>query len=110
MKVPRVFRYIIAYVTPFLLLFIFVAALVKPTGDWGTALASLTAGHGWPFATDSVIGKLSHAGGTYVWFDAAGRGTRELVVDVTRLLLTAVFAGCAALIWRAWRNQRRRAA
>jgi SNF family Na+-dependent transporter len=106
MKVPRVFRYVIPYVTPFLLLFIFLAALVKPTGDWGAALSSLTAGHGWPFAADSVIGKLIHAGGTYVWFDAAGRGTRELVVDLTRVLLTAVFAGCVALIWRAWRLKR----
>jgi SNF family Na+-dependent transporter len=108
MKVPRVFRYVIQYVTPFLLLFIFLAALVKPTGDWGAALASLTAGHGWPFAADSVIGKLFHAGGTYAWFDAAGRGTRALVVDLTRVLLTAVLAGCMALTWRAWRGERGR--
>ena len=106
MKVPRIFRYVIRYVTPFMLLFIFLAALVKPNGAWGAALASLTAGHGWPFAPDSVIGKLFHAGGTYVWFDAAGRGTRELVVDLTRVLLTLVFAGCAALTWRAWRRKR----
>ena len=39
-------------------LFIFVAALVKPTGAWGQAAISLTSGHGWPFAPDSVIGKL----------------------------------------------------
>ena len=35
MKVPRVFRYVIPYVTPFLLVTIFVAALVKPAGAWG---------------------------------------------------------------------------
>ena len=106
MKVPRVFRHVIRYVTPFLLLFIFLAALVKPTGDWGAALASLTAGHGWPFAADSVIGKISHAGGAYVWFDTAGRGTRELVVDLTRVLLAAVLMGCMALTWHAWRRKR----
>lgn len=109
MKVPRVFRYVIQYVTPFLLLFIFLAALVKPAGDWGAALASLTAGRGWPFAADSVIGKLFHFGGVYVWFDATGRGTRELVVDLTRVLLAAVLAGCMALTWHAWRRARGRA-
>lgn len=107
MKVPRVFRYVIPYVTPFLLLFIFLAALVKPTAAWGTALSSLLAGHGWPFAADSVIGKLAHSGGPYVWFDAAGRGTRELVIDLTRVLLAAVLCCCMALTWRAWRLGRR---
>jgi SNF family Na+-dependent transporter len=109
MRVPRVFRYVIQYVTPFLLLFIFLAALVKPAGDWGAALASLMAGDGWPFAADSVIGKLFHLGGSYVWFDAAGRGTRELVIDLTRVLLAAVLAGCMALTWRAWRREKGRA-
>jgi hypothetical protein len=106
MKVPRIFRYIIPFVTPFLLLFIFLAALVKPTGAWGVAVTSLTSGHGWPFAADSVIGKLFHAGSTYAWFDAAGRGTRELVIDLSRTLLAVVLAGCMALIWRAWRRRR----
>jgi len=108
MNVPRVFRYVIPYVTPLLLLFIFVAALVKPVGDWGAAFASVTAGQGWPFAPDSVIGKVVHAGGRYAWFDAEGHGTRELVIDMTRLLLTFVLAGCVGLTWRAWRRQRTR--
>jgi len=70
----------------------------------------LSTGHGWPFAPDSVIGKLVHAGGTYAWFDAAGHGTRELVVDLSRLLLTAVFGVFVALIWRAWCRRREDAA
>jgi hypothetical protein len=106
MRVPRVFRFVIRYVTPYLLLVIFLAALVKPAGDWGAALSSLAAGRGWPFAPDSVIGKLFHAGTTYAWFDAEGRGTRELVIDLSRLLMTGVFALCLTLIWRAWRRRR----
>jgi len=106
MKVPRVFRYVIPYVTPFLLVTIFVAALVKPAGAWGAAMASLTSGQGWPFAPDSIIGKIVHAGGTYAWFDAAGRGTRDLVIDLTRVLLTVILAICMGLVWRAWRRGR----
>jgi neurotransmitter:Na+ symporter, NSS family len=109
MKVPRIFRYVIPYVTPFLLLFIFLAALVKPVGAWGAAMSSLTSGHGWPFAPDSVIGKLFHAGSRYVWFDAGGQATRELVIDLSRTLLAVVLAGCMAMIWRAWRRERGRA-
>jgi SNF family Na+-dependent transporter len=109
LNVPRIYRYVIPYVTPILLLWIFVTALVKPVGAWGAAMASLTAGHGWPFAPDSIIGKVVHAGSTYAWFDAQGRGTRELVVDLTRVLLTLILAGCMALTCRAWRRQRGRA-
>jgi SNF family Na+-dependent transporter len=106
MTVPRVFRPVIRYVTPALLLMIFVAALIKPTGAWGDAVSSLAHGTGWPFAPDSVIGKIVHAGGAYVWFDAAGQGTRELVIDATRLLLTLVLGGCMAMTWLAWRRKR----
>ncbi len=107
MKVPRFFRFVIKYVTPAFLLLVFVGAMIQPAGaEWGAALSSLLAGNGWAFAPDSVIGKVLHAGdGQYVWFDAAGRGTKALVQDGTRLLLLLVFLGCGALVWKAWRNK-----
>jgi hypothetical protein len=106
MKVPRIFRHVIKYVTPAFILVIFVAALIKPAGDWSAAFASLASGGGWPLAGDSVIGKILHAGEPdYVWFDADGRGTRALVEDITRVLLTGVFAACAYLVYRAWRGR-----
>ena len=107
MKVPYVFRYVIQYVTPAFILAIFVGALVKPAGEWGAALSSLTGGQGWPFAPDSVVGKVLHVGVSGGWFDAEGYATRALVEDVTRLLLTFVFLGCAALVFRAWRGRER---
>jgi SNF family Na+-dependent transporter len=104
MKVPRVFRFVIKWVTPLFLLVIFVASLVKPSGEWGAALGSLLSGDGWPWAPDSVVGKVLHVGDErYRWFDDDGYGTRALVQDVTRLLLMTVFAACGWLIWRAWR-------
>ena len=111
MKVPYFFRYVIQYVTPLFILVIFVGSLIKPTGEWGAALGSLFSGQGWPLAPDSVIGKVFHIGDTdYRWFDDQGMGTRALVVDLTRLLLSVVFAGCGYLVYRAWRNKPRRAA
>jgi len=110
MKVPIIFRYVIQYVTPLFILTIFVAALIQPAGEWGAAFTSLYSGQGWPLAPSSVIGKVLHVGENYVWFDEHGRATAALVQDVTRLLLTLVFATSAGLVWYAWRRKERRAA
>jgi SNF family Na+-dependent transporter len=104
MRVPYFFRYVIKYVTPLFILVIFLAALIKPAGDWGAAFQGLFSGAGWTLAGDSVIGRVMHTGVTdYAWFDAQGRGTKYMVQDLTRLLLGVLFAACAFLVWKAWR-------
>ncbi|HEU5162022.1 MAG TPA: sodium-dependent transporter [Thermoanaerobaculia bacterium] len=108
--IPRFFRFVIKYVTPVFILVIFLASLVKPVAGWDAAVASLTSGNGWPFAPDSVIGKVLHAGEeNYVWFDDRGFGTRGLVEDLTRVLLLIVFLTFCFLVWKAWRNKERSA-
>ena len=109
MRVPTFFRPVIKYVTPLFILTIFLAALVKPAGDWGDAFHALVSGAGWTLAADSVIGKVTHAGVTgYTWFDAEGRGTKFLVQDMTRVLLLLLLGGLAFLVWTAWRTKARR--
>lgn len=111
MKVPRVFRYVIQYVTPLFLLAIFIGSVFKPRADWGEAFHSLATRGWWELAPDSVVGKLLHIGQDgYRWFDEHGYGTRELVVDLTRALLTALFIGIAWLVWYAWRGRAKEAA
>jgi len=106
MAVPRLFRFVIRWVTPGFLLVIFLAALIKPQADWLAAFGSLLSGDGWPLAPDSVIGKVLHVGdANYVWIDERGRMTAALVQDLTGGLLTLVFAGCAFLVWLAWRRK-----
>ena len=108
MVVPRVFRFVIQFVTPVFILVVFVGALVQPTGrSWGAAFRSLFGGQGWPFAPESVLGRIFHLGDpSYAWFDALGHPTAALVQDATRLLLLLVFAVCTALVWKAWRKER----
>ncbi len=109
MKVPYVFRYVIKYVTPVFITLIFFGALIKPAGDWSAAFASLGGGGGWPLASDSVIGRVVHAGVTdYTWFTADGFATPYLVQDMTRLFLTLVFAVCAYAVYKAWELKARR--
>lgn len=85
------------------------ARLVQPTGRaWGAAFWSLFQGRGWPFAAESVIGRVLHVGNPeWAWFDEAGRPTADLVQDATRILLLLVFLGCALLVHRAWRRRAR---
>jgi SNF family Na+-dependent transporter len=109
MKVPRLFRFVIRYVTPLFILVVFVASLIQPArGDWGGAARSLLTGGGWPFDAASVVGKVLHVGQTgYAWFTLDGRGTRALVEDMTRVLLALVFALCTWLVYKAWQLKRR---
>jgi SNF family Na+-dependent transporter len=104
MKVPRVFRFIIRWVTPAFILVVFLAALVKPAGSWEAAFVSLGQGEGWPFAADSVIGNVLHVGAEPAWFDSTGAVTPVLIQDATRLLLLLIFAGLAIAVWWAWRR------
>ncbi|HSJ65325.1 MAG TPA: sodium-dependent transporter [Gemmatimonadaceae bacterium] len=105
MVVPIAFKYIIHYVTPVFILVIFVGSLIQPEGEWGVAVSSLLSGDGWPLGAGSVIGKILHVGeGDYVWF-ANGEPTRAFVQDATRMLLLAVFALFAYLVWNAWRRK-----
>jgi len=101
MKVPRIFRFVIQWVTPGFILVVFVGSLIQPTAiGWGEAFRSLFAGEGWPLAPTSVIGKVFHVG-------QATYDTRALVQDLSRLLLVLVFLACGLLVWKAWRDKRR---
>lgn len=108
-RIPRLFRFVIRYVTPAFILAVFAGALVQPEGGaWGAAFASLLAGEGWPLAPESVIGRILHLGPEgAAWFDDAGRPTVTLVQDGTRLLLLLVFVAWAALVHIAWRRHGR---
>ena len=106
LKVPHLFRFVIRYVTPSLLAVVFFASMLNPEGgNWGAAVQSLLSGTGWPFAADSVIGKVLHVGSDYRWFDAEGNPTRDLVMDGTRTLLLLLFVGIGLLVRYAWKRR-----
>ncbi|MFA5323652.1 MAG: sodium-dependent transporter [Smithella sp.] len=105
-KVPRIFRFIIKYITPVFILVVFIGALIQPAeGNWIQASQSLLSGDGWPFAANSVIGKLFHVGVDPAWFTSEGRGTKVMVQDITRLLLFALFAGIALMVYLDFRRK-----
>ncbi len=110
MKVPRVFRYVIPYVTPLFLAVVFLGALVQPEGgDWGEAVRGLLDGKGWSLSAGSVLGKLAHVGDTGGWHGPNGEVTPRMVKDLTRILLSLVFLTCGVLVFVAFRRKERRA-
>ncbi|MBA4251659.1 MAG: sodium:calcium symporter [Chlorobiaceae bacterium] len=105
--VPKIYKFIIKYVTPVFIGVVFVGALIKPSGDWVSAFNYLFSGQGWPFAADSVIGMIFHVGvENYVWF-VNGEPTKEFVKDLTRILLMVVFVSIMLLVHFAWKKKRK---
>lgn len=66
MEMPKIFKYILKYVTPTMLIVIFISALVKPKDDnW-----SLLSFKGWELDSSSIIAEISHknVGPNKAWF------------------------------------------
>lgn len=61
-RIPSIYKWIMKYVTPILLLLVLIAALVTPEGnDWNEAIGSLLSGEGWSLDPSSLISKLNFA-------------------------------------------------
>jgi hypothetical protein len=63
LRIPRVFFFIIKYVTPVFLLVVLVAYAFKPAADWGPYFEAALGGKSppaWEWAGDGMLGKLMH--------------------------------------------------
>jgi SNF family Na+-dependent transporter len=113
-RVPVVFKHIIKYVTPVLLLAVFLGTLITPEGnDWALAFERLGAGEGWVLDNGSIIKQLSSAD---LRAQIAATTDVELLADLknqlrlqsgARLLLTVLFVGIAILVYLAYRRRKR---
>ncbi len=62
-KLPVILKYIMKWVTPTLLLFVFVGSLITPKGnEWQKAFVNLGSGNGWELDNSSLIKQLQNAG------------------------------------------------
>lgn len=112
MKVPDIYKFIIKWVTPFFLLFVFIGSIFSPLdGDWTAAIASLTGGNGWPLDNGSIIRQLFNSGLREQIAAAtdpavkAGLETRLTYIIGARILLTTVFIGIAYLVYLAHKRR-----
>ena len=108
-KVSRIFRFLIAYVTPVLLIIVFLGAVFTPVGnDWIAAFQGLSDGQGWAFDHESLVGKLMNNGlkeqiaATTDPAVIADLKYKLLLSNLSRLLLLAVFIGIALVVRKAY--------
>jgi neurotransmitter:Na+ symporter, NSS family len=69
--IPGIFKPLMRYVTPVLLLFVFLTSLLTPAGnDWNRAFENLQNTGSWELDANSIIGKIMNKGYTYnkSWF------------------------------------------
>jgi len=112
MKVPHIYKYIIKYVTPVFLLFVFIGSLFTPlNNEWASAINNLFAGNGWLLDNGSIIKQIMSTGLREQIAAATDAATRENLEDQlfyisgARILLTLVFASISALVYTAYRKR-----
>ena len=106
-NVPRIYKFIIKFITPLLLLWVFIGSLVTPKdGDWGAALRG-----DWVLDNGSIIKKLMNSGLKEQLAAATDPAVIEQLqdtlffVNASRLLLLAVWLSLALLVYMAYKKR-----
>jgi SNF family Na+-dependent transporter len=106
-RVPHIYKYIIKYVTPVLLLIVFLGSVFTPKdNDWEGALSGT-----WILDDSSIISKLRNTGLKDKLAGATDSETIAFVTDqlfyvnASRLLLMTVFIGFAFLVYIAYKKR-----
>jgi NSS family neurotransmitter:Na+ symporter len=107
-RIPKLFKFVIKYITPLFLIAVFFGAMLKPeNSDWIAAASRFFAGKGWPLAPDSVLGTLFNVGVTERRWFVDGHPTTVFVLNATRIFLVLVFTAIAVLVHIAFRRKAR---
>ncbi len=106
-KIPRIYKYVLLYVTPVLLIFVFIGSVFTPEGNnWVLAFNNLFHGNGWVFDNSSLINQIANSALKNKISAAPLPEVAELkhqmnLINGTRMMLVAVFAGISVLVYRA---------
>lgn len=112
MTVPIPYKFIIKYVTPLFLLFVFIGSVFSPLGgDWAGAWSSLVAGNGWALDNGSLIKMVLNTGLREQIAAATDPGqidhlkTSLALVSGARVLMTVVFLAICLMVYTAARRR-----
>lgn len=111
-KVPNIYKFIIKYVTPLMLIIIFLGSLFKPlNNDWSGNVSSLMSGNGWSLDNGSIIKTITHAGlheqiaASTDAVQIAALEDKIFYINIARLLLLALFAFISFLVYIAYKKR-----
>jgi neurotransmitter:Na+ symporter, NSS family len=112
LKIPYFFKFIIGYVTPAMLIIVFLGALITPvSNDWVGAFQSLTSGTGWPLDNGSIISMINMNGLSERLATETNPAALEALKTertytyIARFLLIGLFAGISWLVFIANRKR-----
>ena len=109
-RIPGIYRFILTYITPLLLFLVLLGSVFTPDGNnWIDAFSGLFHGQGWPLDHSSLISQLLNTGLREEIRLASPDQLPDLkeklwMVNGSRLLLVAVFAGIGVLVYVAGRK------
>jgi SNF family Na+-dependent transporter len=111
-KIPAIFKWVIKYITPLLLIFVFIGALFTPEGNnWLDAFNQLISGQGWPLNNSSLIMQLNNSELKQNLAEATDANQVTTITNqiffanMARLILVLLFAGIALLVYIAYRKR-----
>lgn len=111
--IPIIYKWVIKYITPLLLVFVFFGALLTPVGNnWIEAFQMLFMGEGWPLDNSSLINQISNAGLKEKLAAATTTGQIESITkqiffaNMARVILFLLFTGIALLVYVAYRKRK----
>ena len=113
-KVPNIYKFIIKYITPVMLIIIFLGSLFKPLdNNWSENVSSFLSGNGWTLDNGTIIKTVMHAGIREQIALATDPVIIEqlqdkiLYLNFARLLLVGLFAFISLLVYLAFIKRRR---
>lgn len=113
-QVPIIYKFIIKWVTPIMLIIIFLGSLFKPlNNDWAGNVKSLFAGNGWNLDNGSIVKTVMHSGikdKIAVATDPAIISQLQdqmMYLNLARFLLLGLFIFISALVYTAFLKRRR---
>lgn len=113
LKVPRIFYWIMKYVTPTFLILILFTSIFKPKAGWDTYISAATTGKPapvWEWAPDGMVGKLLHRDlvlkPNATPEEATFNHNLKLVRTADRAVMVLAFLGFAGMVGVAWRNRK----
>src|SRR5690606_6661298 len=112
--IPTIYKFIIKYITPAMLLLVFLGSLFTPLdNDWLGSINSFFAGQGWPLDNSSIIRQLTQSGlkeQISLATDAASIAALEdriFYSNLARLQLVGLFLAIVLILYISFRKRRR---
>lgn len=97
-NVPKIFKFLLRYITPTLIIIVFLAAVITPEGnDWIGAINGLFHGEGWSLDSGSIISKMLYVDLNQQLAEATDPDKIELLKNkilyskISRAILTVAF-------------------